>query len=176
MDTNSLPYLDILIGIILAYSCYKGWFGGFIKEVMSLGGLLVAAYGCIHFSHYVEKITQNYFSVPDSYANIIFSVVTFLLIFLVINILASLLSKLVAVLSLGLFNRILGMFFSLVKITMILALFVWQFEKVNRAFNLVSQDELKKSLLYTSILEVSIAVIPWLSANSTPSIEKIFDS
>lgn len=160
MGGENFPYLDVLLGVILVYSCYKGWTSGFIKEALSLIGLILACYGCIHFSSQAAEIIYSYFALPEEYTRPIGMIAAFTFIIIVINILGSILGKIVNMLALGLINRVFGVLFSLTKVSFIIGVFVWQFDQINRNFGIISNENLHKSVLYTTFLEFSNEILP----------------
>ena len=142
-----MSYIDIAILIPLLYAAYKGFRKGLIIEIATLVALIVGIYGAIHFSIYTEGILGDNTEIDESYLPLVAMVLTFLGIVIGIHFLAKLLEKVVKLVALGLVNRIFGMVFSLVKMSLIISFILVFINSMNDKLGLFSKEAQQSSYL-----------------------------
>ena len=107
--------IDIIIIVILAYAFLKGFFNGFINEVSSFVGFLIAAIVSYNFSEPLSNLLIDFVEIDKKILNIVCLIILFILIALVFKIFGKGLTKLIKFISLGVFNKLVGGFFSAIK-------------------------------------------------------------
>jgi membrane protein required for colicin V production len=107
-----MNWLDIIIIVILAIQVITGFVQGFIKALAGLLGLIV---GIVLAGRFYENVASllGFISNTDV-ANVVAFILILIVVWGIFSIVASLLTKLISVAFLGLFNRILGAVFGLV--------------------------------------------------------------
>ena len=106
-----MNYVDIFISIFLIYGFIKGLYKGFIIEIASVVGLLLGIYLATQHSGNLSNylISKQFFSWKEGYVIILSNVILFILTILIVSILGKVATKLVKLVALGLFNKILGL-------------------------------------------------------------------
>ena len=107
--------IDIIIIVILAYAFLKGFFNGFINEVSSFVGFLIAAIVSYNFSEPLSNLLIDFVEIDKKILNIICLIALFILIALVFKVFGKGLTKLIKFISLGVLNKLVGGFFSAIK-------------------------------------------------------------
>ena len=107
--------IDIIIIVILAYAFLKGFFNGFINEVSSFVGFLIAALVSYNFSEPLSNLLIDFVEIDKKILNIICLIALFILIALVFKVFGKGLTKLIKFISLGVLNKLVGGFFSAIK-------------------------------------------------------------
>ena len=107
---------DIVIAGLLIFGFVRGLMKGFFVEVASLAALIIGVYGAIHFSYFISDFLKDIVSWSEEYISLAAYAGTFLIIIIVISLLGKLLTKLAAVIALGVLNKILGGVFGALKI------------------------------------------------------------
>lgn len=169
----TMSILDILIGIPLIWAMYKGFTKGFIIEVATLLALILGIYGAIHFSDFTADFIQNKFSYDSNYMEIIAFIVTFLLIVIILNVIGKMLNSFIEAISLGLVNRILGVVFGLLKGILILSIFIYFVNFLDKKFELISQTKKDESLFYTPMIKISETLFDIFDSDFDSTTKKI---
>ena len=107
--------IDIIIIVILAYAFLKGFFNGFINEVSSFVGFLIAALVSYNFSEPLSNLLIDFVEIDKKILNIICLIALFILIAFVFKVFGKGLTKLIKFISLGVLNKLVGGFFSAIK-------------------------------------------------------------
>ena len=100
--------LDIIILVPLVFGIIKGFSRGFIREIAALTGLFIGIVVSYLLSEYVFKYFTIYFQSADFELRIISYVVVFFFTILLINAIASMLTRGLKLIALNGINRILG--------------------------------------------------------------------
>lgn len=122
--------LDIIILVPLAFGLIKGFTRGFVREIAGIIGLLLGIVASYLLSEYLFQYFTIHFQSADFELRIVSYVVVFFLTILLINFLATALTRGLKIIALSGINRILGAIFGLGKWAIILGLVIFV---VNRA-------------------------------------------
>ena len=152
-----MNYIDIFISIFLIYGFIKGLYNGFIIEIASVIGLLLGIYLATQysgdFSNYL--ISKQFITWKEGYVIILSNVILFIFTILIVSIIGKVATKLVKLVALGLFNKILGSVFGLLKNILILVIVIFVFNLANNPLKIIEQDELELSVYYKPLNELS---------------------
>lgn len=157
-----MNYLDFIIIIPAIYACWKGFKKGFIVEMFTLLALLVGLYVAIHFSDWTSRKIQENVSSTLEYLPAISFTITFLAVGAMIYFLGKAIEKLVDFTHLSLFNKFLGILFSLLKMIYIISILIVLFESYDKNQSLISKAEKDNSTLYTPVKKLSIKTMPYI--------------
>ncbi len=105
-----MNWLDWLILLVLGLAAFKGFQRGFIVELASLVALVLGIWAAVHISDRVAALVGLD---PDNVA--LAFLVTFLGVLLAVNLLARGLTALVDLAQLGLPNKLVGIFFGVLR-------------------------------------------------------------
>lgn len=153
-----MNFLDIILGLLLAYGLYKGLKNGLFVELASLIALIAGIYGAIHFSYIAGDYLSKNMEWDEQYMNIASFVITFVAIVILVHLSAKLLTKIADFAMLGLLNKIAGGIFGTVKVAVIIGAFLIFFEGMNNTFSFVNDETKSESKLYKPIKEIGAFV------------------
>ena len=153
-----MGFLDIILGVLLLWGLFKGLKNGLIIELASIAALIAGIYGAIHFSYYAGDFLSERIDWEERYLNLTAFIVTFLLIVIVVNILANLLTKIASFAMLGWLNRLAGAVFGVVKVAVILGALLIFLDRVNATTGFITEERIEKSVLYEPIKQIGILV------------------
>ena len=153
-----MGFLDIILGVLLLWGLFKGLKNGLIIELASIAALIAGIYGAIHFSYYAGDFLSEQIDWEERYLNLTAFIVTFLLIVIVVNILANLLTKIASFAMLGWLNRLAGAVFGVVKVAVILGALLIFLDRVNATTGFIAEERIEKSVLYEPIKQIGILV------------------
>lgn len=150
-----MDYIDILIGIALAYGLIRGLMNGFFIELASLVSLIIGIWAAIKFSYVAKSLIGGVVSWTPRTIQIVAFIVTFILVVIAITILAKFLTAAANLSGLGLVNKIFGGVFGVIKTILILSVILNLFARLNFKNLIVSKETTEKSLFYSPILKAA---------------------
>ena len=129
-------------------------------EVCTLLAFLVGIYAGIHFSDGTAKLLKDHWGWDSHYMPIVSFVFTFLAVNAMIFFGGRALQKAIGMLKLSPVNKMLGMAFSLIKMSYILSVICVFIASMNEKTTLVPAEELEGSILYEPVKELTGKTIP----------------
>ncbi len=154
--------IDIVISIILLFGLIRGYIKGLFIEITSLVGLVLGIYGAIHFSYFLSNILKSRVDWDASMIQIIAFAGTFLIILLALIFIGKTLTKIAETASLGLFNKMLGALFGILKYALILSIVFIVYDKINSSLKFINKKEVNQSVLYDSVKNFAPVLFPKL--------------
>lgn len=158
--------LDIFLALVIVWALISGWRNGFIRELLSTAGYLVG----LLVASLAYKWLGGYLAVEGSQANMMTSIVAFLLLWvatpIVLGLVANLLTGAVKALQLGWINSALGSVVSLIKFSILIGCIL----SVLSALGLLHADRTRGSVLYSPLSSGFSAVThTLLGSEDTPA-------
>jgi len=154
--------LDIILLICFVPGIVTGISKGFVKQVVEFAAIIAGAWAAFHFSSTLSVWLTQYINADKVVLHIISFIVILLLIALAMNLLASLLTKILNVIALGWLNGALGLVFGVLKVAVILGLLIMIFEAFNNSFDLLKPEALDGSKIYPVLKDLGQKVFPYL--------------
>ena len=155
-----MNFIDIIFIILFSLAAWRGFKKGFIIELFTFLALFVGLYAGIHFSDVVANGLKNSFNISSEYL----PTISFLIIFLIVGAMVyfggKALEKLVSAIQLSLVNKLLGVFFSALKITFIFGGFILLAESFDEKGDFISEETKNESLVFYPIKELVTSCIP----------------
>ena len=153
-----MGFLDIILAMLLVYGLYKGLRNGFFVEIASLVALIAGLFGAIHFSYIVGEYIAGIVNWDSQYVNLAAFIITFVCIVLLIHVVGKLLSKVTEFSLLGILNKLAGGVFGATKTAVIIGALLIYFDKLNDDAEIVKQETIESSILYTPLKDVGAFV------------------
>jgi len=151
-------FLDIILGLLLLYGFIRGLWNGFFVELASLISLLAGIYVAVVFSGLLESVIKAHVSWNAQWIGITAFALTFILVVVAISLLSKVLTKVAGFSGLGLFNKLMGGLFGIVKTVLILSVSI-ALLKISSSFRNAKADE---SILFDPISDVAGIIYPSL--------------
>ena len=135
--------MDILLLILLAVGFIIGLFSGAVKQVISLAAFVIGfIIACLYYQR-VGEMLDSFLSIP-----MLSKVVAFFLLWIIVPVVAELVSKLLTSLLdklcvMGMLNRLLGGIFGLAKYALVLGALIWFFSSTH----MIKEETMQKSKL-----------------------------
>ena len=155
-----MSYIDIVLCIPLIWGLFKGFSKGLIIQVASLLALVLGVYGAIMFSNVAQEILTSNFQIDNKYAPITAFAGTFILILIATHFLGKALEKIVDMVALGFFNKLLGAVFGFLKVALLLAVALFVLEVIETQFSVIPEKEKSKSILYGPMSKIIPTIAP----------------
>ena len=159
------PVIDILLLILLGVGFICGLISGAIKQVISLVAFVIGfVIACLYYQQ-VGEMLCGVLSMPT-----LCKVVAFFLLWVIVPIVAQLISKLLTsffdkLFVMGLLNRLLGGILGLAKYALVLGALIWLFSTAN----LLKEETMQESKLCKPLKAVPEYVFNLLKASPSPS-------
>lgn len=171
-----MAFIDLVLGGLLAYGIIRGIWNGFFVEFASLISLLIGIWAAIKFSYFFGAIIETHVSWNPRTIQITAFALTFIAVVIAITLLAKVFTTVVSFAGLGLFNKLLGGIFGLVKMTLIISVMLNLFAKMNSGNFLISEETAEKSLFYNPIRKTAAVFYPTLEEWFTTAKKEIVTS
>jgi membrane protein required for colicin V production len=150
--------IDVFIGVILLLGFYSGFRKGLVVELTSLLGLILGIVGAYYISKHHGLYIGEWLNWDPEYLKITTFLLSFLLILIVVSLIGKGITKLMDVVALGIVNKILGGVFGLLKFALLISVLLLLFNAINNEMKLVQQKTLDESLTYPVLNGLSESV------------------
>lgn len=158
-----MNFIDLFIVAILIWFGYKGFRKGLIFELVSIIALYLGVYGGLKFSDRTAEYLTKY--VDSEYLNIASFTVTFLVVLLLVFAAGKVIEKIINLVALKLINKILGSFFGILKIGIILVVLITIVESYDSKLEFLPKDIKEDSMLYNPLLTAANQILPEIEKN-----------
>lgn len=156
--------LDIVLLVCLIPAVIQGLRKGFIAQVVAIISLVLGGWLAYRFTSVVTGWLGQWISASGPALDIIAFILIFAIVVTVLFLLGKILEASIKIILLGWLNRLLGLVFALFKYVLIIGLLVILFDSVNSRFDLVSDEYLDSSFMYSGIRSLSWSVFPYLKS------------
>jgi len=140
----------------------RGLGKGLIDQVADILSLVIGAWMAFKFSSLLTAILMPYFTISEGLLGVISFIIILVAVCLILRFIGNLIEKLLKAISLGWADKILGFALAILTNALIIGLFIILFNTINTKFNLVKEETLSLSLLYTPLKNLAYLVFPYL--------------
>jgi len=159
-----MAILDIVILLCFVPAIVSGISKGFVKQVVDFVAILLAAWGAFRFSTPLSEWLGQYVTLDATVMKVICFVLIVIVVSLILNLIGALITKALKALSLGFFNRLLGLVFAVLKTGLIIGLVILLFETLNSSLNLVKPEATENAVVYNALKDAANAIFPILKS------------
>ncbi len=143
--------LDIILAVPLIAMAIKGLKNGFVHEVFSLLGQIIAIFLAFTYMDVVGNIIIGFLGISNAWIPLLGFVALYLVIIILVNLLIKVLNAMIKFVYLSNLNMIAGAIFSTFKAVLVISVIFLLF----RAFDLPNDQTRESSLLYRYIAPVA---------------------
>jgi len=155
-----MNYIDIILGILLLWGLIRGFSKGLFVSLASLVALIAGIYIAVHFSHIAGEYLEQYVNWGDGAMKLTAFAITFVLVVVLVSLAGKLLTKIADFASLGILNKLLGAAFGVLKFAFIASVVIMFLDAGNRSLNIIKQQTLNESILYTPVRKFAPMILP----------------
>lgn len=148
--------IDIILLIPVLFGLARGLWSGFINQIAGIVGVACGILLGYLFNEDAVAFLVDQFDMTTESANVVGFIALFLGAFLIVQLVAKMLTKGVKMAALGPVNRLLGGVFGAVKYGIFTILVLTVFNRVNDAMNLIEKEKLEESRVYSTYSELSL--------------------
>lgn len=156
--------IDIILLLCFIPAIVTGISKGFVKQAVDFIAIVLGIWAALHFSNTISVWIGQYIHADKVILNIVSFLVVVIVITLLLNIIGSLLSKMISIISLGWLNAVLGIIFGILKTALVLGLLIMLFEWLNSSVNLVETQALNDSQVYTALRDFTNKMFPYIKS------------
>ena len=154
---------DVIVIAALVWSAISGFSKGFVVQVFSLAALVLGVFIAYKLSHFVAGFISDSLSTDPAFTSVIAFAITFVGVWVLIYMAGKIAHQIVQVVMMGLINRILGVAFALLKVTLVLGILLVIFENLNAGIKILPQETIEKSVTYKPLKKASNLIFPYLN-------------
>lgn len=147
----ALTFIDFLILVPLAVAAFSGFRNGLLREVLGLGGVLLALFLGFRYMTEARLWLEGYVSTDEVWLSVLAFVLIFGLVFAGVQLMIRLLEGVLKAALLSIPNKLLGMCFGLFKSGLFLSLIFI----LLLAFEQPSEEARQSSVLYPVVVQVA---------------------
>lgn len=153
---------DIIVIILLLIGAVRGFIHGFVFEIATLGSLFLAMFAAFKLAYLAQPTLRKLGNMDAHLLAVLSFILMFLLVIVGMYFLAKLFTSLIDKAGLGIFNKLMGAIFGILKYAFILSILIYFFNHFNERHHYVSQEKKSASRLYQPIADLAPAVLPVL--------------
>jgi len=125
-----------------------------------LTALILGVYGALAFSGLAKDLLEANSQFSNKYIPLIAFVGTFIAIVVAVHFLGKMLEKVVNMIALGFFNKLLGAVFGFLKVVILLSVLTFVIELIDNQASIIPMKEKRKSILYEPISKLIPTIAP----------------
>ena len=168
-----MPIMDIILLLCFIPAIISGISKGFVKQVVDLVAILVAAWAAFRFSSPLAEWLGQRITLDLTVLKVISFVLIAVVVAVVLNLISAVLTKALGALSLGFLNRLLGIVFAVLKVALILGLLIMLFESLNSTLHLVKPETFEDAVVYNTLRDVANKIFPILKTFVTSGADSV---
>lgn len=142
-----MNWIDLIIGLLLVYTFYRGFTNGLVLELASLLALVLGIFAAYNYSDIVAIYIKEWVDWSETALLSISFILTFLIVVIVINLLGRIISNIIGMIALGLINKIAGGIFGLIKISLIIGLIFLLADAIEEYVNIFEYQVVQSSFI-----------------------------
>lgn len=155
-----MNYIDLFIIAALIWGGWKGFKKGFIYELFMFLALFMGLYAGIHFTDFIVERMVEKTDVQESYVPILVFALIFLAVGAMVYFAGKALEKMIKIVRLSLINKLLGLFFGVLKFAFFSGAVIMLIEAYDKRKDIISEDTKSGSLLYNGVDQLVQWTIP----------------
>ena len=127
-----MNYIDMFIIVLLIWAVFRGFTQGFIMQLTLLAALALGIFAALKLSGFTAEKLVDYISVSSESLYLISIGITFVLVFIGVNLVGKLVEKMVEAVQLSFINRLFGVIFSLGKTVILLGILLAFIDRIDQ--------------------------------------------
>jgi len=155
-----MNYIDMFILVLLIYAAFKGFTRGFVMQLTLLIAWGLGIFGALKLSGLTARFLEDRLAIQPESLYLISVGITFLLVFICINLLGKLIEKAVESADLSFLNRMLGVLFSLCKTVIILGALLTFVDRMDRQVRFLPENSREHSIFFKPFTKIIRTMFP----------------
>jgi membrane protein required for colicin V production len=165
-----MSMLDIIILLPIAYFAWRGFMNGFVKEILSIAGIIIAVFLTFEYMTSVSNMFRPFFS-DGNKATIAAGIFIFVFTVALAQFLAYAIGKFFELININFINKLVGLIFGALKSGIVVSAFLL----LLAGFNIPGEASRNNSAAYPYVIILAPAVFDMVSA-IYPGAENFIDT
>ena len=157
-----MNYIDLFVLVLLAYAVFKGLTTGLMLQASSLAAIVLGIFAAIKFSGFTARIIGEWINANQEVLFLISLAVTFVGVFIVVNIIGHALDKFLQAINLSFLNKFLGVIFSVFKTIIILGILFAFADRLDYKAPFLPKGTKENSMFFVPLASVARGIFPGL--------------
>jgi len=162
INYGSMNYIDMFAVVLLIYAVFRGITRGLIKQAASLTALIAGVLGALKLSGITARYLTQYWNMNHEYLYIFSLAITFSVVFILVNLLGNLLDKWVETAHLSFLNKLLGAFFNVCKVMLIMGIILLFIDRIDNQVSILPKNAREGSFFYKPVTSITRFLFPSL--------------
>jgi len=159
-----MNYIDMFIAVLLIWAVFKGYTRGFIMQLTILLALALGVYAALKLSGFTAQQLDARFDMNSETLYLVAIAVTFILVFIGVNLTGKLIEKMVESIDLSFLNRLMGVILSLAKTAIILGVLLVYVDRLDQKWRFLPDYTREHSIFYKPLTNIALKIFPSLNA------------
>ncbi|MDD2529324.1 MAG: CvpA family protein [Lentimicrobiaceae bacterium] len=156
---------DLFILIVLLIAATAGFVKGFVLSLTALAGWIIGLYISFKFASLIQFWLQSKTGYESSLMYILAFILCFGAVVVVMYLIGKSVQKIIEMAALGLFNRLAGAVFGVLKISLLLSALIYLLATVDPGEHLITPEKKAQSYFYKPVAMLLPAVLPFMQEN-----------
>lgn len=157
-----MSIIDIILLICFIPALVSGLKKGLISQLIAIISIVAGVWISFEFATVTSQWLDQYLEAPENILRIAAFALIMVGVFVVLGLVGKLLEGILNLVMLGWANKLFGVLFSFLKTALITGLLIIVFNSLNTSLDLVSQETLSESVLYTPLKNFADSVFPYI--------------
>jgi membrane protein required for colicin V production len=166
-----MNYIDMFILVLLAWAIFRGVTRGFIRQFSSLAALILGIYGALKLSAFTSQQLEKYIDLSREFLYLTAMGITFIIVFILVNLLGKLLDQLIKSTELSFANKILGVLFSITKTILIVGIILVYIDRIDQRIPILPKYSRENSIFFKPFTSIVRAIFPMIKSEKSEKIE-----
>lgn len=158
----ALNAADIVLLLCFIPAIFGGLIKGFVRQAAGLAALLLGIWAGYHFSELLSTKLNTWIDTSPQWMNTISFAIIFIVVLLIVTLIGRLSEKVVKLVLLGWLDKLLGLFFALVKTAFILSIIIFLLASMDSLIPFLPHETLENSKIYTFLASLAPKFFPFI--------------
>jgi membrane protein required for colicin V production len=143
-----------------------------MMQLTTIVALVAGFFLAVKLSGWVSELLETHVNIHPESVYLVSLSITFILVFMGVHVLGDMIENRVESGSLSLINRILGIFFSVIKVGFICGIILAYVNRFDRHARILPENSREHSLFYMPLTKLATAIIPALKTEDSTNERK----
>jgi membrane protein required for colicin V production len=157
-----MNYIDLFVIVLLAYAVFKGVTTGLMLQASSLAALVLGIFAAVKLSGLTAELLSDRIDVNEELLFLISLAITFIAVFIVVNLIGHALDKFLKMIQLSFLNKFLGIIFSTFKMAVILGIIFAFADRLDYKTSFLPEGTKERSFFFVPLASVARGIFPGL--------------
>ncbi|MCY3999106.1 MAG: CvpA family protein [Flavobacteriaceae bacterium] len=158
--------LDIIGGIIILIGIIRGYSNGFVIELTQIASVFIGIIVALKYTNTIATLAHQQVAFSFELIQIVAFFIVFALVVMIMHFIGNLITRLLKLIFLGWFNRLLGVIFGVIKAMLLLCLLAVIAQRGNDVIQIIPQAYFDHSILYQFSLGLGESILDFFSYDS----------